>query len=216
MRFPPGTGTAYHILKWGVLSVLFGVFAANIVAPVAAIVFFIVPEAVAFFLSFVAWAIATGVMLWLVTRGGRRIRREGARRPHTDRAGRRAHPDPQLESDYDLLDVGMKPFRTGNRTFRDEAIPDDIPQFYPTVRLWMKRPYFGRLHFEFFDEYGERIPHFTRSQRALLMVGHRNITPREAVEINMSGYPEGVWQMRVRLDDHILAAHQFAWFTVGG
>ena len=215
MRLPPGTGTAYHILKWVVLFMLFGVFAANIIAPVAAIAFFVVPEGVAFFVTFLVWAIATGVMLWLVMRGGRRLRREGAQRPHTDRAVRRAHPDPKLESEYDLLDVGVKPFRIGNHTFRDEAIPDDIPQFYPTVRLWMKRAFFGRLYFEFFDEYGEKIPHFTRSQRVLLMSGHRNITPRQVVKIDMNGYPEGVWQMRVRLDDRVLAAHQFAWFTVG-
>ncbi len=216
MRLPRGTGTAYQILKWLVLFVLFGVFAANIIAPVAAIAFiFFTSEGFAFFVSFLAWAIANGFMLWLVARQGRRTRREGRQRPHTDRAVRRAHPDAQLEREYELLDVGMKPFRTGNRTFRDEAIPDDIPQFYPTVRLWMKRSFFGRLYFDFYDEYGEHIPHFTRSQRVLLLAGHRNITPREAVEMDLNDYPDGVWRMHVRLDEHLLATHEFAWFTVG-
>lgn len=216
MRLPLGIGTAYHLFKWLVFFVLFGVFAANVIAPVAAIAFlFASSEGFAFFLSFVAWAIATGVMLWLVARQGRRTRREGRERPHTDRAVRQAAPDPRLERDYDLLDVGLKPFRTGSRTFRDEAIPDDLPQFYPTVRLWMKRSFVGRLIFEFYDEYGERIPHFTRSQRVLLLAGHRNITHRDVVEMDMNDFPDGVWRMHVRLDDHLLAAHDFAWFTVG-
>lgn len=216
MRLPLGTGTLYQLLKWVMLFVAFGVFAANIIAPIAAIAFILLTsEGVAAFVSFVAWAVAVGVMLWLVARQGRRTRREGQQRPHTDRAVRRAAPSPQLEREYELLDVGMKPFRTGGRVFRDEAIPDDLPQFYPTVRLWMKRSFAGRLSFEFFDEYGDSIPHFTRSQRVLLLTGHRNITPREPVEMDLKGYPEGVWGMHVRLENHLLAVHEFAWFTVG-
>ncbi|MEO0562452.1 MAG: hypothetical protein AAF125_10075 [Chloroflexota bacterium] len=216
MRLPAGIGTAWHIIKWGLLVLAFGAFAANIVVPIGAIIYFItVSDVATFLLSGLIWGIGTGGLLWSVARHGRKERRAGRDRRHASGAKDRALPHRTLTEDYEILDIGVKPWRTGSRVFRDETLPDDIPSFYPTIKLWMKRAYFGKLIVEFYDDRGQRVPELTRSRRGFLMTGFRNITLQDEVSLEGLDLPEGVWSMHVRLDDELLAIHEIEWFEVG-
>jgi hypothetical protein len=217
MRLPPGVGATYHAMKWALFVAVFGLFAGNLIVPAGALFFLIFSNGPwAGILTFLTWLTGTGVMLWLVARHGRKTRREGRENRHTQLAVRAAGPPPSLAADYELIDIGVKPLRSGSRLVRDEALPDDLPEFFPNVRLWMRRSYAGRLMFEFVDDNGHVIRQFTRSRWALLIAGYRNITFKQPIQLDeRAELPEGIWQMRVWLGDNLLAVHRLPWYQAG-
>jgi hypothetical protein len=194
----------YHGLKWALLTAVFSIFAANITAPIGAIVLFIL-GGFGLLLAGVVWLAAVIGMMWMVWRSGRRTRQNP--QPHARHAAFRAGQHPHIE----VIDIGLKlSERFATSLLRDEALPDDIAAITPTVKFWLKRSYYGTVSFEFYDEYGEHIPSMTRRQKKLLYKGMRQVTLKHSIPLPEQ-LPEGIWQMRVRLGSELFAVHEIEW-----
>lgn len=108
-------------------------------------------------------------------------------------------------------DIGVMAIKNGQDPVihRTRPVGDDVDYVQPFVELRLPTKATGRIRFEIIDADGQAI--FIHEEHHELQRGRNLITPSARLPVHDALAMYGDWQMHVKADDVLLAAHTFEW-----
>jgi hypothetical protein len=155
-----------------------------------------------------AWALAWVALLAVVfiqRMKGKQAPSQPERQPHAAHAASIA--DKGRES---LLDIGFIATFGKNTVvpYRTKPLPTSVEAIQPFIQIHNRRMRPCRIVFEILDDRSKLI--FSRAIEKIYPQGVHIITPAARLRIG-SQTPSGMWALRIRFNNQVLALHHFGW-----